>query len=81
MFKRFHISSFPPVSRGAVMAGDLCQTQFGARAVSAQLRAESAHNPQAPAESELREHVVFHVYNDYAGLQAQHFKVRKQVAD
>jgi hypothetical protein len=36
---------------------------------------------QIPAESELREHVVFHVHNDYARLQAQHFGVRKRVAD
>jgi hypothetical protein len=34
-----------------------------------------------PAESKLREHVVFHVQSDYVRLQAQHFRVRKRVAD
>jgi len=48
--KRAHISSFPPVSRGAEMTGDLCQVPLGDLTVNVQLRAELAHNPQIPAE-------------------------------
>jgi hypothetical protein len=38
-------------------------------------------NSQFSAERELREHVVFHVQNDYAREQAEHLGVRKRVAD
>jgi len=64
------------------MTGDLGQVSLGVLTVSVQLRAELApqlHN--TPAESALREHVVFHVPNDYVRLQAQRFRVRKRVAD
>jgi hypothetical protein len=36
---------------------------------------------QTHAEWEPREHVVFHLHNDYATQQEQHFRVQKRVAD
>jgi len=63
------------------MTGDLRQVALGALTVSVQWRAELAHNSTHSCRARTEGQVVFHLHNDYVTQQAQHFRVRKQVAD
>jgi hypothetical protein len=44
------------------------------------LKAELTTTPQIAAESQLSEHAVFQVRNDYVTQQAPHLRARKRVA-
>jgi hypothetical protein len=63
------------------MTGDLRQLSLVALTVSANLKAQLAHNFTNSCRVRSEGQVVFHVRNDYVAQQAQHFRVRKRAAD